>query len=89
MRNTSAGFDTHLLGRKTQVSREHLTVRVRIVGILCRNRSKRVTDASDCIAVTLASKKDNRANKIIWIAAGIMGLIIIALILYAISLTGK
>jgi len=35
------------------------------------------------------SKKDNRANKIIWIAAGIMGLIIIALILYAISLTGK
>ena len=31
------------------------------------------------------SKKDNRANKIIWIAAGVMGLIIIVLILYAIS----
>ncbi len=35
------------------------------------------------------SKKDNRANKIIWISAGVLGLIIIALILYAISLTGK
>ena len=31
------------------------------------------------------SKKDDRANKIIWIAAGVMGLIIIVLILYAIS----
>jgi pSer/pThr/pTyr-binding forkhead associated (FHA) protein len=31
------------------------------------------------------SKKDNRANKIIWISAGILGFIIIILILYAIS----
>jgi pSer/pThr/pTyr-binding forkhead associated (FHA) protein len=32
------------------------------------------------------SKKDNKANKIIWITAGALGLIILALILYAISL---
>jgi len=32
------------------------------------------------------SKKDNKANKIIWITAGALGLIILVLILYAISL---
>lgn len=35
------------------------------------------------------SKKDNKANKIIWIVAGVLGFVIICLILYAISLTGK
>ncbi len=32
------------------------------------------------------SKKDNKANKIIWITAGALGFIILVLILYAISL---
>jgi predicted component of type VI protein secretion system len=35
------------------------------------------------------AKKDNKANKIIWISAGVLGLIIIALILYAMSSIGK
>jgi pSer/pThr/pTyr-binding forkhead associated (FHA) protein len=35
------------------------------------------------------SKKDDKANKIIWIVAGVFGFVIICLILYAISLTSK
>src|SRR5262245_19444669 len=35
------------------------------------------------------SKKDDKANKIIWISAGVLGLIIIVLILYAMSSIGK
>jgi hypothetical protein len=35
------------------------------------------------------SKKDDKANKIIWIVAGVLGFVIICLILYAISLTSK
>ena len=35
------------------------------------------------------AKKDNKANKIIWISAGVLGLIIIVLILYAMSSIGK
>src|SRR5437773_1270030 len=35
------------------------------------------------------SKKDDKANKIIWISAGVLGLIIVALIIYAMSSIGK
>jgi predicted component of type VI protein secretion system len=35
------------------------------------------------------SKKEDKANRIIWISAGVLGLIIIALILYAMSSIGK
>ncbi len=35
------------------------------------------------------SKKDNKANKIIWIGAGIFGVIILGLILYVIYLISQ
>ena len=35
------------------------------------------------------AKKDNKVNKIVWISAGVLGLIIVVLILYAMSSIGK
>jgi hypothetical protein len=35
------------------------------------------------------SKKDNKVNKIFWLVAGLVGLVIIGVLLYALTMAGK